>query len=164
MKSATDVQAEIDRFAVDLESLRALLVAWEGELRAQPPQVGSEQRQRLVQSLEELFIKRVLVQPAFSLILRLDPEKAQSLLLRRYVGRGVSADTKFGGYQFELSQLLSELVAVGGQELVARLVLHASFDAGKLTDPRVIESLCDALSLDSVEAVQEWLRTMRPKE
>jgi hypothetical protein len=166
MEDSADLNNAIDHFVVELEALRTRLLGWGEALGHNPDgglQMPLEQRRRLVAALEDLVVKRVLIQPAFTLLARLDLERSKALLLRRYVGQGVSADRKFGGYQFELSTLLTELVDIGGTKSLADLILEGSFDEHKLTDPRVLESICDALSLDSVELVHAWLKTVRGK-
>jgi hypothetical protein len=152
---------ELDRFLGQVDSMQALLRAWEAQLDGGAVPLDPDDRRLLVDRLEPLFLKRILLTETFSIVARLDAARAVALLLRRYVGRGVSGDRKFGGYEFELSVLFNELVAVGGRELLRQLARDPAFDPEKLSDARVLRALEDALDLDDLDEVHEWLRAVR---
>src|SRR5262249_38046504 len=91
--------------------------------------------------LKELIISRIYPLNVFGLLVRLDRASAIEVLLRRYVGRGVDPDTKFGGYQFELAGMLTDLVDVRGEAALRDLVQHHDFNPTVLEDSRVKASI-----------------------
>jgi len=115
------------------------------------------EREALGGELERLILLGIEVLNAFELLVRIDPARAVELLLRRYLGRGVSPDTKFGGYEFELSTMVDDLVEIQGEGALAELVASERFDPGKLDDPRVLRSFSEALSCEPDE-VRTWYR------
>jgi hypothetical protein len=115
----------------------------------------------LIALLERLILKRVETTRAFHLLLKLDVQKCQQLLLRRYLGRHVSPDTKFGGYESELATMLSDLTEIHTPEALRQLVRQENFDWSKLDDSRVERAMCEALSLETHESLEAWLSEAR---
>jgi hypothetical protein len=105
--------------------------------------------------LKELIISRTEILSAFEVLCRVDVQEATSVLLSRYVGDAVDPDTKYGGFEFELSTMLDNLNEIGDPEALQRLA--AAIDDEKLRDPRVVRAFCDALDIDS-DAFAVWLK------
>lgn len=109
-----------------------------------------------VELLSKLIKYRIYPANAFELLARVDLDRALEALLRRYVGVGVSADRKFGGYYFELSVMIDDLKEIAGEQALRRLISLDGFDRGKLTDPRVVSSFTDALDIEPKD-FNQWL-------
>jgi len=97
--------------------------------------------------LRDLIRSRIYPINAFELLARIDLSSAMQALLRWYLGKGVSPDTKFGGYTFELSTMLDDLNEIAGENALRQLIHLDSFDRDRLDDPRVREAFCDALDI-----------------
>lgn len=146
-----DLRTEIRHALQAVTTLRARFRAGISDCEA----LSSDERESLCGDLEQLILLRVEVLNAFELMVRLDPKRSARLLLRLYLGRGVSPDTKFGGYEFELSTMVDDLVEFEGAEALAELVRSARFDPSKLDDPRVARSFSEALSCEPDE-LRQW--------
>ena len=119
---------------------------------------SSADQNELISLLEQLIIRRIQVTMAFELLAHLDPIKATSLVLRRYLGENVNPDRKYGGYESELDSILGDLALVGVEHLT-RLVRSPKFDCSKARDQRVVRSFCNALQLESEEELKTWLKS-----
>jgi len=115
---------------------------------------SSDAMQKVIGSLEHLILSRIDILRSFELLSSIDLNHAEQLLLRRYLG-GVCPDTKFGGYEFELCDMLDDYRLAGGD--LEALVKAPLFDRTKLGDPRVIRSFCEALDFDSANEFEDWL-------
>jgi len=111
-----------------------------------------------VQILRKLIFARIHVLPAFGVLSRLDRCLAFDVLISRYVGVPVSPYRKFGGFVFELSTMLDDLCEIHGEQALRDLIATTGFDIGKLGDPNVIQSFCEALDLDDAESFHSWLK------
>lgn len=140
-----------------LEALSALKSALE-EASTSRISVTKDEHTALCADLENLLLLRIEVLSAFELLVRLNPERAQAILLRRYLGRGVSPDRKFGGYEFELSTMLDDLVEIAGKNSLVGIVRSNLFDPEKLEDPRVVQSLAGALDCEPDE-IPHWYQS-----
>jgi DNA-directed RNA polymerase alpha subunit len=103
-----------------------------------------------------LIISRIDILNSFELLVRLDPDRALRVLTRCYLGKGVSPDTKHGGYESELSIMLDDIVEISGEPTLRKLV-KLNIDEETMKDKRVIRSFCDALSLDAEIEFLHWL-------
>jgi hypothetical protein len=119
--------------------------------------LSTADRDTLCGELEQLIAHRIEVLNAFEFLVRLAPKRAADMLLRLYLGRGVSPDTKFGGYEFELSTMVDDLVELAGEAALTSLVKSDRFDPDKLEDPRVQRCFSEALSCEP-EDVLQWYR------
>lgn len=122
--------------------------------------MAGEERVQVATLLEQLVIHRIAVTKSFELLVRLDPERAVTLLCRRYLGKNVNPDRKFGGYESELESMLADLAEVGGDWLVA-LVRTDAFDEAKMQDPRVVASFCEVLKVQSRTDFESWFLSAR---
>ena len=109
----------------------------------------------MVQLLCRLIIARIFPANAFEFLVKADLDAAFEMLLRRYVGKGVCPDTKFGGYQFELSTMLTDLVETQGETSLYRLLQHANFNRDLFSDQRLLDSIYKALDIESLNEKPE---------
>ncbi|MCA9691911.1 MAG: hypothetical protein R3A51_20705 [Nannocystaceae bacterium] len=148
----------IDRIDAALAAVRALGAAF-GEEAPALSRRDDEALAALASGLEALILARVEVLNAFELLIRISPERAITMLLRLYLGSGVSPDTKFGGYESELDVALDDLRELAGERALQRLVCSSQFDVEKWQDPRVLRSFAGALSTDAA-GVAAWRRSV----
>ena len=129
-----------------------LLEAWrEWSREGKPPPTSDD-----LALLEELVYRKIYPINAFELLTRLDIEAAITSLLGRYLGLHISPDRGFGGFQFEMSSMLDDLVLVGGERAMLRLIHHPGFNQDMLLDPRFRASACASLQFDDA-AFTSWL-------
>lgn len=139
---------------VALEAQEALQAAWRQWSSLGSPSLTPED----VRLLKTLIVSRIYPINAFGLLVAADPLGAMEMLLSRYVGRGVDPDRKFGGYVFELSSMLTDLVESQGESRLRQLLEHPSFNKALLTDERVISSIGEALGMERPET-QNWIQS-----
>lgn len=106
--------------------------------------------------LEQLIVRRIEVLRPFERLAALDLQAARKVLLDRWLGHGVDPDTKFGGYTFELGVMLDDLRVVGGDDALRGLIADPRFARERLSDPRVLDALGEALDLTR-DGVVRWL-------
>jgi hypothetical protein len=136
--------------------------AWRNLPDADAPKVASRDD---VPLLCELIKLRILPANAFGLLVRLDLEAAVEMLLRRYVGEGVDPDRKYGGFEYELSCMLRDLVEVRGPSQLRKLLTHPEFNSRLFADDRLLTSISEALDINT-DQVHGWLESQeitRPK-
>jgi hypothetical protein len=107
-----------------------------------------------VSTLRELVFRKIYPVAAFSVLLKLDAETAIEVLLARYLGDTVDADRGFGGFIFDLSTMLSDLVEFGGLQSLRDLLNHPRFNNSLKADPRFIECLSSAADLEESDALK----------
>ena len=95
--------------------------------------------------LRELIFRKIYPINAFDLLVQLDREAAVNALLSAYLGSEVDPDSGFGGFQFDMNSMLSDLVASGGDTALGNLIAHPDFNRRMLSDPRFITACCEAL-------------------
>jgi hypothetical protein len=117
--------------------------------------IGSDS---LIPILIELIIKRIDVVHAFELLTIISHNDALKVLERRYLGDGVSPYTKYGGYQFELSLMLSDYLEIRGTECFKTEILLNSKFKSKLSDSNVVEAMCEALDVESETELKSLIR------
>jgi len=108
-------------------------------------------KEELVPVLQRLIELELLAPQAFELLLKVQPEAAIEILLRRYLGPDVDPDTRFGGFQFNLSLMLTDFADMLGSEALKRLVRTGNIAANKLQDARVKAAFAEALDLEDEE-------------
>ena len=109
--------------------------------------------------LEELILKRIEVLNLFELLLKIDPGRAKNILVRRYLGESVSPDTKFGGFEFELSTMLDDYNEILGEKALVDLINHPEIEIRRLKDTRVLRSLTEALDFNDENESLNWVIT-----
>jgi hypothetical protein len=129
--------------------------AWRNLPYADAPNVASRDD---VPLLCELIKYRILPANAFGLLVRLDLEAAVEMLLRRYIGESVDPDRKFGGFQYELTCMLIDLVEVRGQSQLRSLLTHPEFNSQLFADDRLLTSISEAMDIDTDQA-RVWLES-----
>lgn len=126
-------------------------------------EMSSDERARLAENLEAMILRRIEVANAFEWLARLDRPRATNVLLRRYLGRGVCPDNKFGGYESELSTMLEDFVEVQGIEALSELVVADRFDSEKVSDSRVARAFAEVVGCPP-EDVSSWVELQQVKE
>ncbi len=111
--------------------------------------------------LQQLILALIEVLPLFEILLHLDPKRAKDILLRRYVGTGIDPDTKFGGYEFELSSMLDDYQKILGETKFEELFTDPGFDRDKLSDPRMKRSLMEVLNFNTERDVDKWIKQLQ---
>lgn len=106
--------------------------------------------------LQQLVWQKIHQLNAFGALVRLNREAAINILLRRYLGSGVSPDRGFGGFFSDMSSMLSDLVEVGGAEALKALINHPNFNPEMLADHRFVEAACEAVDIQQA-AFTEWI-------
>lgn len=106
--------------------------------------------------LQELIFRKIYPINAFELLVQLDREAAVNALLSAYLGSAVDPDSGFGGFQFDMNSMLSDLVTVGGDAALESLIAHADFNRRMLSDTRFITACCEALQIEPT-ARPAWL-------
>ena len=112
--------------------------------------------------LHQLVWRKIYPLPAFTALVRMDRDAALTTLLRRYLGSGVNPDSGFGGFVFDLSSMLADLVEVGGEDELIRLITHPDFNRAMLTEPRFIESVCFAFDME-LDQFPGWLSKVKKR-
>lgn len=112
--------------------------------------------------LREIMIRRIYPANAFELLAHIDVNMAIEALLDRYLGEFVGPDTKFGGYSFEISTMLSDLAEIAGTDALRQLLRHDGFGRKHLQDRRVIEAFSEALDIDEKQW-ETWLKSNLPE-
>jgi hypothetical protein len=134
-----------------IQAQNDLLAAWQG-FRENVNMLSLED----VPILRELIERRIFVINAFEFLLSIDHSSAVNILLEVYLGKGVSPDFGYGGFAFEMSSMLSDLVRQGGEESLHRLVNQPAFNADHLRDKRFRAACADALGL-TFSTLPPWL-------
>lgn len=116
----------------------------------------SDLAQEDIDILKKLIISRVCSIDAFELLVKIDRTASIEMLIRRYLGIGVDPDKKYGGYQFELENMLSDFVTTWGDTALCELFTHHDFDQFRFTDLRVQASIAEALNVE-VSEVPKWI-------
>jgi hypothetical protein len=109
-----------------------------------------------VELFRQLILRRIYPINAFAALAKVSPELARDMLLSRYVGKGVNPDCKFGGFSFELSNMLNDFRLAGGEQALRDLICHPHFNRENLKDPRVLEAFTEALDMEP-EDILRWL-------
>ena len=107
--------------------------------------------------LEKLIISRIQIANFFEILLRIDPIRAKNILIDRYLGESVSPDRKYGGFEFELSLMLDDYIEILGKKELIELINHPEVKLERLKDPRVINSLIEALDFDDQGECMTWI-------
>lgn len=110
--------------------------------------------------LRELVIRRIDVLPAFEQLVKLDAAVAREVLLDRWLGGDVDPDTRFGGFTFELTAMLDDLRQIAGEAALRAVIADPRIAPDRLADPRVLESLGQALDL-AHDDVSAWIERAR---
>jgi hypothetical protein len=129
-----------------LQAQDELLAAWR-EYSKQPDEVTLSESDAIL--LQQLVFRRIYPANAFKALVRYSLDDGISALLRRYLGSGVSPDNGFGGFVFDLSTMLTDLVEIGGEAALRHLIDHPGFNRAMLSEPRFIESACEALDMET---------------
>jgi hypothetical protein len=109
-----------------------------------------------VELLRQLVFRKIYPVSAFGVLVKQDQTVASATLMARYLGSGVDADRGFGGFVFDLSTILSDLVEVRGEQCLLDLVKHPQFNKDLLNDSRFVECLSFALDIDAGE-ISAWI-------
>jgi hypothetical protein len=113
----------------------------------------------LIPILMELIVRRIEIVNSFELLTKISPDEALKVLERRYLGKNVSPYRKFGGFQNELSLMLSDYLEIRGTECFkTEILLNPKFKS-KFSDPNVIEAMCDALDVESETELESFIRS-----
>jgi hypothetical protein len=114
----------------------------------QGPRIDAAAAPTVVSALVALVERGLCTLNAFELLLKLSPAAAIDVLLRRYLGEHVDPDTRAGGYEADLSVMLSDMVEILGAPAVEALIDGEQIAPAKLRDRRVLAALADALDVE----------------
>lgn len=107
--------------------------------------------------LEFLFIKGIKTSFIFEIIALYDILIAEKLLIKYYLGVGVSPDTKGRGFEFEISSFLADYNDIQGEEKLRNFLIGDSISYKNLTDKRVIRSLSEIFD-ESQKNILKWIK------
>lgn len=134
-----------------VESQNRLLSFWRA---CNTPEFSADCNITDVELLSELILLRIFPINAFSLLVLLDKERSIDVLLSRYIGRDVDPDTKYGGFEFELSSMLDDFFSSFGIDAISDIICRNNYSSDKIKgDIRIMRTLSHAVNVDESELI-----------
>jgi len=119
--------------------------------------------QNEIDIIKQLILTRLDILNSFEILVKADLNEAISILNRRYFGKHVDPDTKYGGFEFEISSMLSDVVEFAGEKALINILTSEKNSTKILNDERVLRAIEEAMDFGDLDEVRSWLSDIQKK-